>query len=122
MPTTPKNVAEISAEWLDEVLRESAALGNRRIAAVESTVIGEGIGYLSSVARVKLSYDGAGQHDSAGGLPATVIVKIAPRNEIFRRMGEEMRAFEREIRFYREVASTIPLRLPKVYYTQCEPP
>lgn len=122
MPNTPKNVAQITAEWLDTVLRESAALGNRRVAGVESTVIGEGVGYLSSVARVKLVYDGAGQQGSANGLPETVIVKIAPHNEIFRRLGEEMRAFEREIRFYREVAATVPLRLPKVYHTQCEPP
>ena len=53
------------------------------------------------------------------GVPATVIVKIEPPNEIFRRMGEEFHAFEREIRFYREVAGRVPVRLPKIYYTLC---
>jgi hypothetical protein len=53
----PRNAAEISAAWLNEVLAESLEFGGAKIDAVESTVIGEGIGYLSSMARVKLLYD-----------------------------------------------------------------
>jgi hypothetical protein len=116
----PRNAAEISANWLDEVLRPSGALNGARIQAVQSTVIGEGVGYLSSVARVKLFYDRpAAVRD---GAPATVVVKIEPANEMFRRLGEQFHAFEREIRFYREVASRVNVRLPKVYYTLAEPP
>jgi len=48
----PRNAAEISADWLDEVLRPSGVLNGACIRAVESTVIGEGVGYLSSVSRV----------------------------------------------------------------------
>src|SRR5262249_50186283 len=104
----------------DEVLRTSNALNGSRIRAVESTVIGEGVGYLSSVARVKLIYDEPEAVES--GAPATVVVKIEPANEIFRRLGQQFHAFEREIRFYREVASRVNVRLPKVYYTLAEPP
>jgi hypothetical protein len=116
----PQNAAEISTDWLNEVLVDTCVLAGVRIQGVESTVIGEGVGYLSSVARVKLSYDSP---DALGrGAPATVIVKIEPENEIFRNLGRQFNAFEREIRFYREVASQVNVRLPKVYYTLAEPP
>ncbi len=68
-------------------------------------------------ARVKLTYD-----QPEAGAPATVIVKIEPPNELFRRMGEEFHAFEREIRFYRDVAGRVKVRLPKIYYTLAEAP
>jgi hypothetical protein len=117
----PRTAAEISADWLNEILRRSGALGNgTRVESVESTVIGEGVGYLSSVARVKLTYDSPAALER--GAPATVVVKIEPANEIFRRMGQQFHAFEREIRFYREVAGRVNVRLPKVYYTLDEPP
>ena len=72
------------------------------------------------MARVKLNYD---RPDAVqNGAPATVVVKIEPEREEFRRMGQEFHAFEREIRFYREVAGRVPIRLPKIYFTLCEPP
>jgi len=116
----PRNACEISAAWMNEILSATGALNGPRIVAVESTVIGEGVGYLSSVARVRLVYD---QTEAAGrGAPASVVVKIEPENELFRRMGQQFHAFDREIRFYREVAARINVRLPKVYYTLAEPP
>ncbi|HEY2881098.1 MAG TPA: phosphotransferase [Pirellulales bacterium] len=130
MPQLPQSVAEISAPWLDEILHQAGAITHSHVVAVESKIIGEGIGYLSSVARVKLTYDrpeengnsGVAVNSAANTRPATVIVKIEPPNEDFRRLGEEFHAFEREIRFYREVASQVPVRLPKIYYTLDEPP
>jgi hypothetical protein len=116
----PRNAAEISAAWLNEVLAESLEFGGAKIDAVQSTVIGEGIGYLSSVARVKLLYDKSDVIKQ--GAPRTVIVKIEPQNEMFRRLGQEFNAFQREIRFYRQVAPQVNVRLPKVYYTLAEPP
>jgi Phosphotransferase enzyme family len=117
LSTNPRNVGEISAEWLDEILHQAGAIKRAHVMAVQSTVIGEGVGYLSSVARVKLAYD-----QPEAGAPQTVIVKIEPPNELFRRMGEEFHAFEREIRFYRDVASQVNVRLPKIYYTLSEAP
>jgi hypothetical protein len=120
MPQHPKHVGEISADWLDEILHNAGALKQSHVTAVLSTVIGEGVGYLSSVARVKLTYD---QPNAAeNGAPATVVVKIEPECEEFRRLGQEFHAFEREIRFYREVAGRVPVRLPKIYFTLAEPP
>jgi hypothetical protein len=116
----PRHVAEISAAWLDEILQQAKAIDQAHVVSVESTTIGEGIGYLSSVARVKLTYDNASAIKN--GAPASVVVKIEPEREEFRRMGQEFHAFEREIRFYREVASRVKIRLPRIFYTVAQSP
>ena len=115
----PRHVSEISAAWLDEILRDDGATQSH-VVGVESKVIGEGIGYLSSVARVKLTYDDPKAIER--GAPASVVVKIEPECDEFRRMGQEFHAFEREIRFYREIASRVKIRLPKIYFTIAQSP
>jgi hypothetical protein len=116
----PRHVSEISAGWLDEILHDADAAKDSHVVGVESKVIGEGIGYLSSVARVKLTYDDPKAIER--GAPASVVVKIEPECEDFRRMGQEFHAFEREIRFYREIASRVKIRLPKIYFTIAQSP
>ena len=106
--------------WMKFCAKLAFSASGTRVVSVESTVIGEGVGYLSSVARVKLGYDPPGAVEN--GAPASVVVKIEPANEVFRRLGQQFHAFEREIRFYREVAGRVDVRLPKIYYTLDEPP
>ncbi len=53
----PRHVGEITPQWIDEILHAASAVKEPHIVAIESTVIGEGVGYLSSVARVNLTYD-----------------------------------------------------------------
>ncbi len=115
----PRNVGEISAPWLDELLHTSGVLKTSHVVKVESKQIGEGVGFLSSVARVKPTYD---RPETSTVAPESLIVKIEPTLETFRRMGEEFHAFEREIRFYREVANRVLVRLPKIYATLCDAP
>lgn len=54
--------------------------------------------------------------------PKSVVVKIAPKEESFQEYSEKLNAFQREIRFYKEVARNVPIRLPVVYYSVDEPP
>lgn len=114
----PRHVNEISAEWLTAMLQESGVLSqNAKVTGVAAQVIGEGVGFLSRVGRVRLRYDRAEPH-----APDSVVVKIEPESENFREIGDEFHAFEREIRFYREVATRVPIRLPRIYGTLTEPP
>ena len=114
----PQHVTDISPEWLTALLSQGGTLaGNTRVIDVDTKIIGEGVGFLSSVARVRLQYD-----PDQGGAPESLIVKIEPEAEDLREVGDEMHAFEREIRFYTEVAARVPVRLPRVYATLMEPP
>lgn len=116
MPT-PRRPEEISPEWLTAVLRDSGALGAGRVAALHQRRLGGVEGFLSRVVRVDLRYEG-----EASGAPASLIVKLPPAAGAYRDFGDELHAFARELRFYREVAPLAPVRLPRCYGAVHEPP
>lgn len=106
----PDRIDDISAEWLTAALRNGGVI-DCRITKAEFERIGEGRGNLSSIVRCRLHYDAP-----SGAEPRVVIVKIEPEGERFRQSVEFSHGFEREIRFYREVAPLAPIRLAKFYY------
>ncbi len=113
----PMHVSEITHQWLTHALREGGSLKEAAVISIDKKIIGEAKGFLSSVVRVKIDYD----HKEEGA-PESVVVKLEPEEGGFKDFGDEMHAFEREIRFYREVAGNVPVRLPKLYYAVDEPP
>jgi aminoglycoside phosphotransferase (APT) family kinase protein len=65
---------------------------------------------------VTISYD----HTEAGA-PATVVVKLPASIKEGVDFAESTHAYEREIRFYREVAPRTPIRVPRMFATIMEP-
>jgi thiamine kinase-like enzyme len=60
---------------------------------------------------VELNYEASG-----GGGPASVIVKLEPESGDFRDAEREIHAFQREIRFYREIANQLSIQVPRTFY------
>jgi hypothetical protein len=116
----PQNVAEISAGWVDDVLRSAGAIATRRVTGVEVRPIGESVGYLSTMAVVALTFDAApaGGSESA---PQSVVVKLEPAAGEFRDKERRFHAFEREALFYRTVAGQVDVRVPKIYHAEAGP-
>ena len=114
--THPKTIDQISAPWLDEVLRGAGVLRRATVCAVDVQAIGEGVGFLSGRARVTIGYDQAEE-----GSPTTVVVKLPASIKAGNDLAESLHAYEREIRFYREVAPRTPIRVPRVFATIMEP-
>ena len=112
----PRTIEEISAPWLTDVLRGAGILRRVIVRAVDIQAIGEGLGFLRGRARVTISYD---QHED--GAPASVVVKLPASNKAGSDFAESLHAYEREIRFYREVAPRTPIRVPRVFATIMEP-
>lgn len=106
----PDRIDDINAEWLMAALQHGGAI-HCRVTEAEFERVGEGRGNLSSILRCRLHYDAP-----SGSEPPVVIVKIEPEGERFRQSVEFSHGFEREIRFYREVAPLAPIRLPMFYY------
>ena len=73
--------------------------------------IGGGVGLLGQLARLKIAYEG-----DAAGAPATVIVKMPTTNAGNREIGNLFQFYEREARFYEDVAPGIEIRVPRCYY------
>jgi hypothetical protein len=91
-------------DWLSQVLGVS-------ITDLQARVIGESRGFLSSTWQLSLGTDPPGR------LPATLVLKSESANPLFQALGRERRSFDREIRFYRELASEVQAHLPRIHGT-----
>ncbi|MEM7338266.1 MAG: phosphotransferase [Actinomycetota bacterium] len=99
----PATIDEVDAEWMTSVFRTSGALseaGSVTSLSVEPFAVG--VGFLSLLYRVTPSYAG-----DAAGAPETVIVKMVTDMETQRGIADALQFYQRELRFYREVAPTV---------------
>jgi hypothetical protein len=111
IPTGPD---ELSAEWLSAALASGGALDGARVTGFRVEIIGLGEGFLGTIARLHLEFDPPG----AG--PASLIGKFPIALAQNKGLGEMAGAYEREIRFYRELAHRIPIPIPRCYYTDMD--
>ncbi len=117
MSVLPTTTSEISAEWMTAALRGSGTIGpNVTVASVVLDPAGAGVGFMGEVAKVGLVYDG-----DAGEAPTTVVAKFPTQSPEIRAMMHPTRIYEREHRFYAEVAAQSPVRTPATYHVTCEP-
>ena len=106
MTTAPTTVGEISTEWLSHVL-------GGRVDSFTHQVIGSGEGFMGQLARVQLT---------GSGVPASVIVKLPTADPGGQVIGQMMRVWEREHRFYTELAPRITgIRLAECLHSQADP-
>lgn len=106
MNVVPREIGEISAEWLE------SSIG----CAVTDVIvehIGAGVGFMGQIARVR--YSSAGSSHS-------VIVKIPSADPGAQMIGGMMRVWEREHRFYTEVVDKVrSVRIPKCLFAHADP-
>ena len=105
----PKSIAEVTTEWLSEVLGAD-------VAGHQPTQIGQGVGIMGDIYRVAVSYRSSGE-----GKPDSVVVKLPSSFEENREQGVALGMFEAEVRFYNELAGQVPAGLPTVYHAQIQP-
>src|SRR5215831_12030201 len=108
----PQSVEEITAEWVGEALRAGGAADPPPVTSVRTSVIGTERGFLSVTVHVAIDY----ASPPPSGVPASLVVKLEPVAANFRDAERRYGAFDREIRFYRDVAARVPVRLPRIYY------
>ncbi len=111
MITVPATQDDITPEWLTAALREGGHIGEARVVSFDATVIGEGVGFLGVLRRLIPHYDRA-----VGGAPKSVIAKVPTSFPEARTIGMRFRYYERENRFYEDVAPHVALRIPRAYY------
>src|SRR5579863_6982907 len=112
-PELLRYAADVSPDWLTDVLSASGALAaGARVTNLSLTSVGTG--QMADTTRFSVTYD----QPSAG--PATVVGKFASSDEQSRGTGLALRAYEIEVRFYCEVAARVGTRLPKVYAAEIE--
>ena len=99
LPTTS---SEITASWMTDALRASGVIGGDvAVAEIRIDPGAVGVGFMGEIATVGLTYDG-----EANGAPTSMIAKFPTHSPEVRAMMQPARIYEREHRFYREIAAS----------------
>ncbi len=113
-PPLLRHASDVTPEWLTDALRRAGALAEgASVRSFEAAPIGTG--QMADTTRFSLTLDDPG----AG--PISVVGKFASADDQSRGTGLALRAYEIEVRFYREVAAGIGARVPAVYLADVEP-
>jgi Phosphotransferase enzyme family len=106
--------SDVTPEWLTGALTQAGQLAEgASVRSFEAAPIGTG--QMADTTRFVLSFD----RDGTG--PSSVVGKFASADDQSRGTGLALRAYEIEVRFYRELAATVGARLPAVYLAEVEP-
>ncbi len=111
----PARSKDISADWLNQVLHSSGFLTDTDITVLRHEPWGVGEGFVSDMARLTVTYD-----RKAHELPTTMIVKLPTSYESAREVALQFNIYEKEIRFYSEVAPRSPIRTPGLIYGEVD--
>lgn len=93
--------ADLTAEWL------TAALGTEVVALRTEPV---GTGQVADTVRLFVDYA------ESGAGPPTLIAKVPAADEASRAGARIARTYEREAGFYRDLAASLPARIPRCYH------
>jgi hypothetical protein len=111
MQTSQRGLTSLDAidpAWVTDALRNTG-YPDARVETITAEPLSTG-GAWCDLRRLVLHYRGP-----SGGLPASVIAK-SPRNGPAREVGTALGLFDREMRFYTELAAEVPLRLPRCFH------
>jgi hypothetical protein len=104
----PRRQSDITPGWLGEVLELP-------VSAISVRTIAEGAGFMGRLAVVDVEY----APDCDG--PASVVVKLPTDEPGGVALGQMLRLWEREARFYMDLARHLPVRTPRCYWAGGEP-
>ncbi len=111
MGDVPLATEDASPHYVTRALRDAGVIGDdTSVVGVDHERIGEGVGLMCTLGRLTLRYDGP-----ADGAPSSVILKVPSNLPENRAVGDHFGFYEREGRFYADVASSLHARTPRCY-------
>lgn len=111
----PAGPEDITTAWLTAALGRGVT-GAAGISEVSLRPVGDGRGYLGSSFRAVLSY-----HDRPGGAPDSVVVKLPAPTAEPRDVANRGRLYEREFRFFVELAPGTKVGVPRCFAAGYDP-
>ena len=110
--TIPTDPEALTPEWLTQALRDTGTITKSAVASFAAEPIGVGVGFMGQLAKVQLQYNAPEE-----GAPASLIAKFPAASDDNREVANIFRFYERETKFYEEIASTAHMQTPKRYYS-----
>ena len=111
----PKRTKRITSEWLNEALHYSGYLEDINIESIAWEPWGAGEGFVSDMARLTVTYD-----KQSTELPKTMNVKMPTTFRTALAVALQYNLYEKEIRFYTEIAPKSPIRVPGLIFHDYE--
>ncbi|MCY4128409.1 MAG: phosphotransferase [Gammaproteobacteria bacterium] len=111
----PTHGSHITSDWLNAVLHrhgESASQINN----VDVETIGTGVGLVGGLYRCHLRYESV---DESG--PTSVVIKIRSNDPKSLKVAKTFLLYQKEVAFYRDIASLTPISVPKLHYCDFDP-
>lgn len=99
MATIPANIDDITADWVAEAT-------GLAVTGVEHEIIGVGVGVSSAVYRLRLTGE---------NIPDTLVLKLKALDEAAVFTSSMLRMYQREVRFFDELAQRSPIHVPRGY-------
>lgn len=111
----PRTVSDVTAEWLTENLRAASVIKpDVSVVRAEPDPVAAGIGFMGEVGAIELTYD------RATDAPTRMVAKIPTDDATVRGLLAPARVFEREARFYQDVAPKLGSLVPECYFVGCD--
>lgn len=110
--TIPAAPEAVTPEWLTQALSGTGTITEARIESFSIERIGEGKSFTAHVALLRLRYD-VDEKDA----PRSLVAKFPASSPRLRAILNGFRLYEREIRFYREIAVEASFLAPRCYYS-----
>jgi hypothetical protein len=116
MVAIPCSVSGISAAWLRASVGPQHAGAFANLTSITAERLAEGAAMVTDIHRLILGY-------APGAMPgpATLVVKQPSSNPEVREVARGWSMYRREVLFYREIAATVGLRIPKAYVAEFDP-
>lgn len=106
--TLPGRIADISLDWLREATNGHAAFTDDPVRSFRSRPIASGIGQMGEFALIDV--------ELASGATRRLFAKWQTPVDSMNEVARTYRMYEREVRFYQQLARRIPVRTPDVYF------
>jgi Ecdysteroid kinase-like family len=108
----PTHADELTGAWLTDTLRAAGALTQARVTSLDTQLLDHTKGTTGQVARLRLAYD----RDEPEA-PRSLIAKFSATDPQARALIHGMGFYEREVRFYAQLAGQGRLRTPRCYFS-----
>jgi hypothetical protein len=112
---SPTKLSEMTPEWLNEILKPSGHIGpDDTVTGWHASPVGRGIGLLSDIAKLELEYA-----RGRGPVPS-LIAKFAASDDQNRTVAHGLLMYEREVRFYQDLAAEVGKCCPTAFYSDID--
>ncbi|HMJ76661.1 MAG TPA: aminoglycoside phosphotransferase family protein [Iamia sp.] len=102
----------LTPDWLTAALADH--LDGGRVTAVAATPVGTG--QMCDSLRLALTFEGA-----PASMPTTVVAKLPAADPTSRATALSLRSYEKEVRFYQQLAPDLPICTPTVFHADIDP-